>query len=296
MAESLSRPRASVRYFIDRLAGQLQFHMPNLEVVRQEVQEVKDAIKEPLPNVQCFSRAGMGTLHPGLVYRIRVPNLFRFALWCHVDDVPSDLLHVCIWALEWRIRVCTEAPEEQMMDMLIEPFNIRDPGTNEAMVDESRWKIVKLCLRPDVNWPSQAAFHCEATLRSRGKTNFISTDTFLDDPEIYVNYGSALARMKTRDEEAKEVLNKVIEDASQTPDSLSILLEARLFLARVLRRNQEEMAAGIHETHLASWLKKNPRRIEESRLQEWFGVDDGTEDPVLKALGAGSGSPSYIVK
>ncbi|KAL0069638.1 hypothetical protein AAF712_003296 [Marasmius tenuissimus] len=227
----------------------------------------------------------LGVLHPSIAYHFMLPSLYAFSYFCHEDDVPDDLRILCLWALQHKVIAIEEGPEEQLRKILATPEGKVLPGSKQFIEGQTRTKIIAYLLSPQINRPEEAMPQIEACMKLDEVSNHQSNDPFLRNPRVYMLYGIILARTKTRNEDAKTVLEWILKDIDKVEQGSKLMfIQVKLYLARVLRRMGELDEAKKHETYLITWFKKNPRRIPENTLREWFETEN-EDDTVLQGLG-----------
>ncbi|KAL0568741.1 hypothetical protein V5O48_013241 [Marasmius crinis-equi] len=291
---TIGQPRARLGGLPDNEIEKLQSRLPSLAEVRNEVPEALRLMKEPPPtNITGVDQDGefLGTLHPSLAYHMLLPKLFVFSYFCHEEDVPEDLQLLCLWALQQRVIGVEKGTDKQLRRILESPQGKVLPGAKRFMEGQSRIKIISCLLSPQINRPEEAIPHIEACMKlesSDETSEALPDDVFLRNPHSYVLYGTILARTKTRNAEAKTVLERVLKDIDKVTDgSKMMFIQAKLYLSRVLRGLGEVEAAKKHETYLITWFKKNPRRMPEGLLRQWFETESDA-DPVFRGLGGTS--------
>ncbi|KAF5366155.1 hypothetical protein D9758_005772 [Tetrapyrgos nigripes] len=285
---TIYQPRAYLTGLPPSEIEKLQPRLPDVAEVRNEAPRALKMMNEPPPDdIQGLDQDGelLGVLHPSIAYHFLFPKLYAFSYFCHVDDVPEDLQLLCLWALQHKVVALTEGSQKQLRRILASPTGNILPGSERFMEGQARTKIVSNLLSPRINRPEEAIPHIEAWMKLDAVAKPLPNDVFLRNPHCYVLYGSALARTKTNDVKAKTILERVLTDIDQVTDgSKAISIEAKLFLSRVLRRMGEVDEAKKLEDYLVKWFKKNPKRLAENTLQQWF-VTESDADPVLQGLG-----------
>ncbi|KAK1223368.1 hypothetical protein PQX77_013767 [Marasmius sp. AFHP31] len=297
MAESLAvalqnatiqQPRAHLAGIPASEIEKLQKRMPSLTEVRKEAGLARKMMNESPPtNCQGMDQSGkmLGVLHPSIAYHFMLPNLYAFSYFCHEDDVPDDLRILCLWALQHKVIAIEEGPEEQLRKILATPEGKILPGSKQFIEGQTRTKIIAYLLSPQINRPEEAMPQIEVCMKLDEASEHQSNDPFLRNAQLYMLYGTTLARTKTRDETAKKVLERILKDIDKVAQGSKLMfIQAKLYLARVLRRMGELDEAKKHETYLITWFKKNPRRIPENTLREWFETET-EDDTVLQGLG-----------
>ncbi|KAL0568742.1 hypothetical protein V5O48_013242 [Marasmius crinis-equi] len=253
----INQPRAYLGGIPPGEVQKLQSRLPAVAEVRDEVPTALKIMKEPPPtNIK--------------------------------GVVPEDLRLLCLWALQQRVVSLIEGPDKQLRRILESPEGNVMPGAKSYMELQSRSKIVSYFLSPQINRPEDALPHIEAIMGLEEISHPLPNDAFLRNPQSYLLYGSILARTKTRNTAAKAILGKVVTDIHRVnDDSKMIFIQAKLYLSRVLRGMGEVDDAKNHEHYLITWFKKNPRRVPEATLREWFETEDNT-DPIFRGLGGTS--------
>ncbi|KAF5366299.1 hypothetical protein D9758_005736 [Tetrapyrgos nigripes] len=285
---TIHQPRAYLTGLPPSEIKNLQPRLPDVAEVRNEAPGAQKMMSEPPPDdIQGVDQDGelLGVVHPSIAYHFLFPKLYAFSYFCHVDDVPEDLQLLCLWALQNRVVALTEGSQKQLRRILMSPQGNILPGSERYMEGQVRTKIVLNLLSPRINRPEDAIPHIEACMKLEAVARPLPSDVFLRNPGCYVLYGSTLARTKTNDAKAKTILERVLADIDQVTDgSKAISIQAKLFLSRVLRRMGEVDEAKKLEDYLVKWFKKNPKRLAENALREWF-VTESDPDPVLQGLG-----------
>ncbi|KAL0064242.1 hypothetical protein AAF712_008827 [Marasmius tenuissimus] len=304
MAESLAvavrnatlekQPRAHANGLSAFELEELQKRLPSLTEVRNEADLARKMMSEP-PPTDCYGMEetgeSLGILHPSIAYHVMLPKTYVFSYFCHEDDVPEDLRVICLWALQHKVRAVVEGSDKQLRRILAMPEGKVLPDARVVMESQSRVKAIAHLLSPQINIPEQALPHVEALLRideSQGSDSR-PNDAFLRNPNQYRNlytvYGTILARTKTRNERAKLVLERILNDIDKVGERpKAMFIQVRLYLSRVLRRMGELEEAKKHETYLITWFRKNPHKTPEKYLRDWFETET-TADPVLEGLG-----------
>ncbi|KAK7035534.1 hypothetical protein VNI00_011827 [Paramarasmius palmivorus] len=300
---TVNQPRARLGGLPTREIDNLQARMPSLIDVRKEAKLGKvtrdllceraanalELLKKPPPDdCEGVDQSGekLGILHPSVAYHIMLPKLHVFSYFCHEQDVPDDLLFLCMWALQHKLSALLEAPDKQLRRMLEGPSGKIVSGAKTFMEGQTRAKLINHLISSRINRPEEAISHIEACMKLDEKTKPEPNDSFLRNPMMYILYGSVLTCMKTRDSEAQVVLEKVLRDIDKVEENnvKLIFIQAKLHLSRVLRRTGNVTAASEHESYLINWFRKNPQRIEENTLRDWFR-NDTDNDPILQGLG-----------
>ncbi|KAG7098142.1 hypothetical protein E1B28_000112 [Marasmius oreades] len=294
---ALNQPRAYLSGLPHEEMVKLQARLPNLVDVREEAGKAMEKLKEPPPtNVSGYNQDGeyLGILHPAIAYHFTFPKLTLFSYFCCEEDVPDDLQAICLWVLKQRLWALKEGPDEQL---------------NRSMSAQ-------------INLPQEAVPIFDACLKLEEKLNPTNKDPFLRNPQVlihsqryfshffpnrraYTDFGAALARTKSRNTEAKPILERVINDIDKVTsnDAKVISIQAKLYLTRVLRRMgelEEAKKQSVHgnrisfvlplitsrvsETYLIKWFKKNPNKVGAAALEEWF-LTENEDDPVFEGLG-----------
>ncbi|KAK7028173.1 hypothetical protein VNI00_014988, partial [Paramarasmius palmivorus] len=125
-SDILNQPRAHLPGLPADVIDDLQARLPNLTDVREEAKIAVKMLEEPPPtDLMCIDMTQpnngaqvLGVLHPSIAYQYLLPNLYVFSYFCHEEDVPEDLLNLCLWALEQRLIAVTEGSDEQLQSIL----------------------------------------------------------------------------------------------------------------------------------------------------------------------------------
>ncbi|KAJ8078221.1 hypothetical protein PM082_000427 [Marasmius tenuissimus] len=304
----LDQPRVQLLGLPESEWAQYQKLMPALHDVRNDAKLADEFLKEPVtPSLHAIGNMTgdrFGDMHPAVAYHHIFPKLYMFSLLCHEDDVPEDLRHICLWALRQRLIAISEATERELSTII--------PHDGDRHIDESakilmdartRVKITSHCLqvaflltfeilgfiptfsrKPEVNLLEEALSHLESQMTLEEKRGLASS--CLGHTESDALYGSVLARTGSRDADAKRVLERVIKELEGNTDEkrVYLLVQSKLYLARVLRRKGEVSDAEPHEAFLIRWFKRHSLQLPESLLRQWFTTEHD-DDPVFKALG-----------
>ncbi|KAF9263756.1 hypothetical protein L218DRAFT_944225 [Marasmius fiardii PR-910] len=238
----------------------LQARLPNLADVRLEAELAVELLKKPPPTDTLGiddNGEHLGIIPPSLAYQFMFPNLSSFAYFCREEDVPGDLQDLCIWR----------------------SFN-KDGGSEGSSVygtlllnyweSQTLCKITNHLLSARMNAPEDALPYAEAGMKLEERLKPGMTLPFLRNPQAYASYGTVLARTKSRDTEAKTVLQRVVDDierVSTRNDTKMTFIQAKLYLARVLRRSGELKEAKKCESYLINWFEAKKC---ESYLINWF--------------------------
>ncbi|KAK0501488.1 hypothetical protein EDD18DRAFT_737949 [Armillaria luteobubalina] len=297
----MSNPRTSnakePRAHLEGFDLPANFKLPNLALVRKEAANVTELMRKPEPEAihgQTSKGQDIGILPTALVYNTMLPNLFRFSYFCEEEDVPSDILLQCIWALEWFIRALKECSEDQLRSVgHILPHQQGEMANFAryfALIN-ARNKVAHHILKPQIDRPIEALRHLREAVQTdeeRGAERAGNSDIMKLNPVLYGDYGVCLARARTDDKEAKKVLSRIVNELSLNASSTTTynVIRGKVYLARVLRRLEETRQADELETWLIKWFKKNPHKMGDKIIVEMFttDIDQGT-DPVLKGLG-----------
>ncbi|KAK0502040.1 hypothetical protein EDD18DRAFT_1139018 [Armillaria luteobubalina] len=286
------------RAHVNGLNIPVDYKMPSdLAQVRDQAAKVAELMLAPIPpRLVALNAEGVptGPLPPALWYNSMLPQLFQFSYFCFIEDVPEDILLQCIWALEWWIRAFLEATDEQLR--IFHHLAPQEQGP-DGLTAETEWYIVlqncryKLAghfLKPQVNQPLEALRYTRCSIEADKKRTGKS-DIFLINPGSYARFSVCLARARTDDVEAKAALSRIIRDPTfGTNKSVTTVyhVEAKVYLARVLRRLGEDSEAHKLEIWLVRWLKKHPQGFKNSDLVPMFTTDiDPAVDPVFAGLG-----------
>ncbi|KAK1230843.1 hypothetical protein PQX77_006061 [Marasmius sp. AFHP31] len=80
-------------------------------------------------------------------------------------------------------------------------------------------------------------------------------------------------------------LERILNDIDKVGERPKVMLiQVKLYLARVLRRMGELDEAKKHETYLITWFRKNPHKTAGKYLRDWFETETEV-DVVLQGLG-----------
>ncbi|PBK98071.1 hypothetical protein ARMGADRAFT_1008585 [Armillaria gallica] len=270
--------------------------MPDLAKVRNQAAKVTGLMQAPIPRrLPAVNVTGepLGLLPPAFVYNSMCPHLFQFSYLCCVEDVPEDILHQCIWSLEWIIRAFLEGSDEQLkMYGHLAPQGQGRGITTETeryfTLQNCRNKLADHFLKPQIDQPLEALRHIRCMMEA-DKERSGKSDIFLINRGLYFLFAVCLARARIDDIEAKAALSRIIRDSTfNTSESVTTALhvEAKVYLARVLRRLGEDSEAQKLEIWLVRWFKKHPHEFKDSVLVEMFATDiDPAVDPVCAGLG-----------
>ncbi|KAK7037482.1 hypothetical protein VNI00_010974 [Paramarasmius palmivorus] len=146
---TLNQPRARLHGLPPDEIERLQARLPNLAEVRKEAKLALDLLKQPPPtDVQGMDPTGesLGILHPAIAYHFMLPKLYAFAYFCHEEDVPEDLLLLCLWSLQQKIIAIQEGPDRQLRKIIATPQGKVLPGAKTFMEGQTRSKIVTYLL------------------------------------------------------------------------------------------------------------------------------------------------------
>ncbi|KAG7440389.1 uncharacterized protein BT62DRAFT_975945 [Guyanagaster necrorhizus] len=269
--------------------------MPDLALVRNQAAKVTELMRAPIPPqvfVQNNRGEAIGPLPPALWYNSRLPELFQFSYLCSVEDVPEDILPQCIWSLEWMIRAFLEASDEQLKIFA----HLAPQGQGHGISTETeryltlqniRSKLAEHFLKPQINQPLEALRHIRCSMEA-DKERSGKSDIFDVNPGLYVSFAVCLARAGTDDTEAKEALSRIIHGTTSESGfgTMAHCVEAKVYLARVLRRLGEDDEAHKLEIWLVRWFKKHPYELSDTVLVHMFttGIEPAT-DPVFTDLG-----------
>ncbi|KAK0234386.1 hypothetical protein EDD85DRAFT_843609 [Armillaria nabsnona] len=273
----------------------MDYKIPDLSLVRSQAAKVTELMRAPVPPqifVQNARGEAVGPIPPALWYNDKLPQLFQFSYYCAVEDVPEDILSQCIWSLEWMIRAFLEASDEQLQIF----HHLAPEGQGNGLPPETeRYLVLKNCrsklahhfLKPQINQPLEALRHIRCSMEA-DKERSGKSDIFLINPGLYFSFAICLARARVDDVEAKNALSRIIQDITFTAGSRTIFhhVEAKLYLARVLRRLGEDNEAQRLEIWLVRWFKKHPHEFSDTVLVQMFTADiEPAMDPVLTGLG-----------
>ncbi|KAL0575626.1 hypothetical protein V5O48_006351 [Marasmius crinis-equi] len=285
---TLDEPRIQLLGASDNEIENFQIQMPSLDDVRNDATSASEFLKNPvLPTIHVATKNGedLGTFHPAIAYHHMFPNLYKFSFLCHEDDVPEDIIHDCLWALRQRLIGLAEAPESQLRWILPHDENGNIDAEAKSVMDaRTRIKIAAYCLSPQINLPEEALVQLESDMTIQEKRGF--AETCLGTAESDAQYGAILARTRSRDTDARRILERVHNEleANQNDERPFYLIQSKVYLSRVLRRLGAVSEASTHEAYLVKWLKKNSTRIPDKHLRQWFETEPGV-DPVYEALG-----------
>ncbi|KAK0210123.1 hypothetical protein DFS33DRAFT_1378111 [Desarmillaria ectypa] len=296
LATSSASQNAAPRAYLNGFNIPVDYKMPDLALVRSQAAQVTELVRAPIPPrifVQNARGEAIGPLPPALWYSSKLPQLFQFSYFCSVDDVPEDILLQCIWSLEWTIRAFLEASDEQLkIFAYLAPQGQGGGITTETerylMLQNCRSKLADHFLKPQINQPLEALRHIRCSMEA-DKERSGKSDIFLIDPGLYASFAVCLARARIDDVEAKVALSRVMKDITLKAGSQTTTLhrvEAKVYLARVLRRLGEDGEAHKLEIWLIRWFKKHPHEFSDSVLVQMFTTDiEPAMDPVFTGLG-----------
>ncbi|KAK0438234.1 hypothetical protein EV421DRAFT_1825381 [Armillaria borealis] len=275
----------------------VDYKMPSdLTRIRNQAAKVAELMRAPIPPeffVQNARGEPIGHLPPALRYNYMLPQLFQFSYFCFVEDVPEDILPQCIWALEWWIRAFLEASDEQLQIF----HHLAPEGQGNGLTPETerylvlyncRSKLAHHFLKPQINQPLEALRHIRCSMEA-DKERSGKSDIFLINPGLYELFAVCLARARTDDVEAKAALLRIIRHptfGTSESETTAHHVEAKVYLARVLRRLGEDNEAHKLEIWLVRWFKKHPHGFKDSVLVPMFTTDiDPAVDPVFVGVG-----------
>ncbi|KAK0187429.1 hypothetical protein F5146DRAFT_1064975 [Armillaria mellea] len=267
------------------------YKLPDLSLVRSQAAQVIQCARVPIPPPETIE-----SLPTGLWYRYKLPQLFEFSYFCSIDDVPEDILPPCIWALEWWIRTLLEGSDDQLRPFIQSVE--RRGNTSVPIAAErqrhlslkiSRLKVAEHFLRPEINQPLEALYHIRCAMEAVKKRSGIP-DLFDTNPGLCIVCAVCLARARIDDLEAKISLSRIIRDLIPDDGSgeeiVAYRVQAKVYLARVLRRLGEDSEAHKLEVWLVKWFKKHPHTFNNATLIQMFTTDiDSAADPVFTGLG-----------
>ncbi|KAF9263759.1 hypothetical protein L218DRAFT_1076950 [Marasmius fiardii PR-910] len=270
-------------------AVSLQARLPNLVDVRVDAERAVELLKEPPPAfIRALDRDGTITeiSHPAIIYHYLLPGLTMFAYLCREEDVPDDLQDLCIWALKQRLEAVRKGSDNELRMMLRDPATRRVETYAKTLMEyQTLSMLIDHLMSPRINQPEEAIPYYEACFQAE-KLNPQTKDSFTQNPKRYVAFGAALARTKSRDAEAKEMLEQAVNDIDKVSinGAKTLFIQAKLYLARVLRRIGELEEAKKHESYLITWFRKNRNILKDAVLREWF-LTENANDPVFDGLG-----------
>ncbi|KAK0234392.1 hypothetical protein EDD85DRAFT_843646 [Armillaria nabsnona] len=272
----------------------------DLTRVRNQAAKVAELMRAPIPPqifVQNARGEAIGPIPPALWYNSKLPQLFQFSYFCFDEDVPEDILPQCIWALECWIRAFLEASDEQLR--IFHHLAPQGQGLDGITAETERYIALQNCrsklahhfLKPQINQPLEA-LRCIRCIMEADEERSGKSDIYLTNPGLYKLFAVCLARARTDDVEAKAVLSRIIRDPtfgtseSVTTEHRGIQVNAKVYLARVLRRLGEDNEPYKLEIWLVRWFKKHPHGFKDSVLVPMFTTDiDPAVDPVFVGLG-----------
>ncbi|KAK0187425.1 hypothetical protein F5146DRAFT_935028 [Armillaria mellea] len=289
---SQQAPRAYIR----GCAIPVDYKMPDLALVRDQAAKVAEVVRAPIPSLffaQNTRGVAIGPIPLALWYNFELPQLFMFSYFCAVEDVPEDILPQCVWALDWTIRMFLEASDEQLKTFA----HIAPQGQGGGITaDMERYASLQICrcklaehlLTPQMNQPLEALRHIQCAMELDQKRYGKSADIFVVNPGLYASFAVCLARARSDDLRAKAMLSHVMNDITFEASFRTIFhrVEAKVYLARVLRRLREDSEAHKLEEWLVKWFKKHPHEFANAVLLQMFTTDiDPGVDPVFTGLG-----------
>ncbi|PBK66635.1 hypothetical protein ARMSODRAFT_960149 [Armillaria solidipes] len=284
------------RAYLDGVNIPVDYKMPDLAQVRAQAAKVTELMRAPMPpRLPAVNVRGepLGLLPPAFWYNSMCPHLFQFSYLCLVEDVPEDILPQCIWSLEWIIRAFLEGSDEQLkMYGHLAPQGQGSGTTTETeryfTLSNCRYKLANHLLKPQINQPLEALRHIRCSMEA-DKERSGKSDIYLTNPRLYEVFAVCLTRARTDDAEAKAMLSRIVRDPTfGTSKSVinALHVQAKVYLARVLRRLGEDNEAHKMEIWLVRWFKKHPHVFKDSILVPMFATDiDPAVDPVFAGLG-----------
>ncbi|SJL17599.1 uncharacterized protein ARMOST_21153 [Armillaria ostoyae] len=284
------------RAYLDGVNLPVDYKMPDPALVRNQAAKVTELMQAPIPpRIPFINIRGepLGLLPPAFWYNSMCPHLFQFSYLCFVEDVPEDILPQCIWSLEWIIRAFLEGSDEQLRIC----GHLAPQGQGSGMTTETsryftlsncRNKLANHLLKPQINQPLEALRYIRCSMEA-DKERSGKSDILLINPGLYELFAVCLARARTDDVEAKAALLRIIRDptfGTSESGTTGHHVQAKVYLARVLRRLGEDNEARKLEIWLVRWFKKHPHGIKDSVLVPMFTTDvDPAVDPVFVGLG-----------
>ncbi|KAF9075484.1 hypothetical protein BDP27DRAFT_1415268 [Rhodocollybia butyracea] len=279
-------PTGQLRSKLEGIDIPVGFKLPELDLVLKDAAEAREMMGSPPPppiEGQNAKGESIGTLPIALVYNMMFSNLFKFAYFCEVEDVPPEILPQCIWALEWFIRALTDGSELQLRTL---GHILPHQKVNEAcyfMSSNARYKAASHALKPEIDKPLEALRHLHDGMEADKQRMGGKIDMWKTNPGSFFMHAVALARSRTNDIQAEQDLSRIINDKNS--QNILFLVKSKVYLSRTFRRLGKGANAQELEQWLVQWLKKNPHHLPDSSLIEIFTTDTDTEkDPILVGI------------
>ncbi|KAL1712236.1 hypothetical protein EV715DRAFT_214048 [Schizophyllum commune] len=273
------------------------FTLPDLSLVREQAEQAQDdmrSARDPLSPDFADVPGGIMRVRHALYLAREFLHLFKFAVYCHIDDIPADLLPECIWACERFVDAVNMSTLEgvQVMTPDLLPTGSTDeagkkiigPDLRYLLVQNTRDKAIWMYLEPEVDKPVESIRLYNAMHKTNREVHKLSLEDHLAVPGALYAYATALARARTDDGEAKKLLLRAASPTSGL--DVRYTAQCKAYLARVLRRLGEVEEAKKLEKWCINWFKKNPFGVDDRTLITMFTTDlDPRTDPVLLGLG-----------
>ncbi|KAK7677232.1 hypothetical protein QCA50_019826 [Cerrena zonata] len=220
-----------------------------------------------------------GALAEPIAWNTNMPNLFRFAYFTKVEDVPFELLEAVIFALAMFARVLTESEESQLRAMgHILPHQKAEDALY-FMTTNTRVKLAMHLLNPRID-------HI-----ARLKSLKDKDDPYKTNPGLFAMYCDALVFSNRFDAETRKELDRTLHAARTGPlgnksNMAFVIVKLRCHLALILQQmHVDEAEQKEHVEYCSKYLRKNPKVVSEGTLLQVLFRQNQPTHPVLSALG-----------
>ncbi|KAI0798244.1 hypothetical protein C8Q75DRAFT_741096 [Abortiporus biennis] len=276
------------------------FKLPTLSAVRQDIalraslnnSDFKDTRAVYVGKLGAHPTGVGATLQDPLGYNMALPNLFKFAYFTHVEDVPDEFLEDVIWGLQMFIRVLTECSEEELRAVGHYLPHQEAKLAGYFMISNSRYKLCRHLLNPKIDSPQEALPILRAAVDEhvkRLRDLKIRRAPWLENPGLYSLLGDALVSTGEYTEETKLILEHVLQAVEGSPGTAEfthLIIRTRIHLSLVYKElGVEKKKQKEHTEWAAKFIKKTPKMIPIRTLRQMIDRDGQPRHPVYEAIG-----------
>ncbi|KAI0792227.1 hypothetical protein C8Q75DRAFT_625956 [Abortiporus biennis] len=229
-----------------------------------------------------------------LAYSAVLPNLFRFASFTHVEDVPEEFMEDVIWALYMLVRVFTECSEHELRASGNYLPHQKAEDMRYLMLGNTRLKLARHLLNPKIDRPKEALPILRAAVvqqEKRFKDLNVETTPMRKDPGLFTLLGDALVYSGEFTEETRQILEGVIQTVEHyssrgASQEMSMALHARIHLSLLYKVLEIEPVKQKEYTDWAvKFIQKTPKMYPLNILRQMLDRKGRPIHPVYEALG-----------
>ncbi|KAF8656079.1 hypothetical protein AX16_002779 [Volvariella volvacea WC 439] len=226
----------------------------------------------------------LGWIPEDVSLRTDVNILYLFSNYCHVQDVPDDLLEPVIWALKAELCTLMESPEYGCAGS-------DEESGKTTMYINVMTKLARHLMKSRISRHKEAIPYLKECIKLDGE-HFRNSKHYICNP--YVLSSTSATRPIIQNQislRARNVLEKALEgfEAIRTHTSgnqIAYIFKTRINLIITLKElGVDESIRQSHESWSVEFLKRNPDMFMDKDLREILMKPQFAMHPVLTALG-----------